>query len=100
MLRDDCSYWTIEDNESVVFPMHQACLDILRSVLAASGTTDVDKKALYETMCLLSTMFQAQLTIEYGNIRGNATDWECIPGEEVGRPLDRQQAGPSQQMLK
>lgn len=79
------SYWTIEDGESVVFPVHGACLDILRSVLAAPGGADVDKKALYEAMCLLSTMFKAQLTVDYGKIQGNASDWEYIPGEEVSR---------------
>lgn len=47
---------------------------------------DVNKKALYEAMCLLSTMFKARLTINYGNFRGNKTYWGCIPGEEVSGP--------------
>lgn len=76
----------MEEGGSVVFPVHGACLTILRSVLAAPEEPDVDKKALYEAMCLLSTMFQAHLTVDYGNIRGNANDWQRIPGEEVSGP--------------
>lgn len=77
------SYWTLDAGDPVLFPTHRACRGILQSALGASGVADVDNQALYEAMCLLSTMFQAHLTIDYGDIRGNAVHWSCIPGEEV-----------------
>ena len=59
----------------------------MRRVLGAAHGVDVDHKAVYEAMCLLSTMFQAHLTIDYGNIQGNANEWKRIPGEEVSGPI-------------
>lgn len=78
------SYWTIVEGESIFFPIHTQCRTILDHALRTSDKNVLDTKALYEAMCLLSTMFDAKLTVDYGKIEGNLTFWECHPGEEVG----------------
>ncbi len=65
-----------------MFPLHETCQQIFSRVLSIEDSI-LDKKALYEAMCLLSTMFRANLTIDYGSINGNLSDWQHLAGEEV-----------------
>lgn len=76
------------EGKSVFFPTHACCRRILEAVLHppnqnAEAAPTLNLKALYEAMCLLSEMFTAQLTVNYGEFEGNVHFWECLPGEEA-----------------
>ncbi|KAL2811573.1 hypothetical protein BJX63DRAFT_398799 [Aspergillus granulosus] len=64
-----------------IFPMHQACLEVLSR--AIFGRVDVDriqKSILYDVMHELSDF--CRLDLDYGDITGADQDWQCVPGEE------------------
>ncbi|KAL2864696.1 uncharacterized protein BJX67DRAFT_360590 [Aspergillus lucknowensis] len=64
-----------------IFPMHQACLEVLsRAIFGRVDVDRVQKNILYEVMHELSDF--CRLDLDYGDITGADQDWQCVPGEE------------------
>ncbi|EHK21996.1 uncharacterized protein TRIVIDRAFT_136964, partial [Trichoderma virens Gv29-8] len=78
------SFWAMEGDVPVVFPIHECCFDIVsRALTGSENRCKIDKDALYNIMIGLSEQFENTLAISHGDINGGQQFWERIPGEEV-----------------
>ncbi|KAL4761374.1 uncharacterized protein BDW70DRAFT_159935 [Aspergillus foveolatus] len=65
----------------VCFPFHWSCFQLLsRAINAGPDNKDLDKKVLFDVMCLINNY--NRLELPYGDMHGADQDWACIPGEE------------------
>lgn len=72
------------NGDSVVFPFHENCLNLLAGCFTGvQDTSRLDKDALYDAMCRMAERYTNRLALDYGDISGQDQCWNSIAGEEV-----------------
>jgi hypothetical protein len=76
-------YYVYEpEQETIAFPIHEACFKLFTRYVATKDRKKVDKDVLYEVMCQKTTEMGNSLDLVYGNIEGPEQFWESFAGEE------------------
>ncbi|KAH7406456.1 hypothetical protein DE146DRAFT_753024 [Phaeosphaeria sp. MPI-PUGE-AT-0046c] len=70
------------EEETVTYPMHEACYELLTKCIATHKTPRIDKDVLHAVMQQNTQDLANSLNLDYGNITGADQFWECYAGEE------------------
>lgn len=79
------------EEETVTYPMHEACYGLLTQCIATKKMPNINKDVLYAIMQQNTEELAPSLNLDYGGIEGPEQFWECFAGEEwtVADPATR-----------